>query len=397
MSAFIIMVPLCYLPVYSRNAQEDFFQYASMILVTAFVGNLWLGSFMALNVVLYIYNGASVGNSQILNIMFGCLAFMFSRYYFKTNKFETISKHLMVVVAVTLVFMAMQLFHVGWLFYPQDSSGQMYNDSMGDPVGFFGLKAANGTFLTIVWPVIAGLSPVIAGLLTIPIVLSQSSSVYLAFGSVVLFYTYQLHRKIFLYLLCLIPIVAGIFIFGDLRTDPQTFTSRFPVWHSNIEYALRHPWGYGPDSYRNYTPHKNFMFISDSKYNHAVSTKISETEDRLVYYSPSHDSVKVKQMENRLATEGIKKDEIQVWDNPHCQYIQLLFQYGILGFLLLLGLMREILVRFKSVTKDKELVIISACLLAYFITGLTHFPLEIARTGYLFMIILGAYYAKTDI
>src|SRR3990167_2682194 len=124
MTAFIVTVPLCYLPTYNRGTQEDYFQYASMILIAAFIGNLWLGSFMALNVVLYIYNGANVGNSQILNIMFGCLAFMFSRYYFKINKFETISKHLMIVVAITLVFMAMQLFQIGWLFRPQDPSGQ---------------------------------------------------------------------------------------------------------------------------------------------------------------------------------------------------------------------------------------------------------------------------------
>ena len=395
-TAFLILCPLWYYPNFSRESQENFFRYACLILFSLFVGNVWLGAFMALNVISFLYNGAEVGLGQVMNVSFGCLLFAFSRYFFKKNEFSLVYKPIMIVTSVTLVFMALQLMRLDPIFSPQTNSGVVMAGPMNDPVGFFGLKEANGTFLTLAMPIVASLNPIIALLLLIPIKMSASSSVSLASAVVILFYAFYMHKKFFRICLLIIPI-AILFILKDLYTDPKTFTARFPVWHSAISYTLKgHGIGYGPDSYRNYNKHKNFRFVGDDFYNHAILKKDGDSEI-FRYYSPSNDSSKVeKLMSNIHNTCIVKESRMDEWDNPHSMPINIFFQYGFIGIFLFGGLLFEMYKRFKYAMKSKELVVITSCLLVYLLTGLTHFPLEIARTAFFAPILLGAFYARTD-
>ena len=396
LTAFLILVPIWYMPNFTRDNQENFFQYMAMGMVAFFVGNVWIGSFLILNLFLFLYNGIEVGSQQVLNVLFGCLIFMFSRFFFKTNKSDVIYKPTLIVLGLTLVWMVLQLFHLDPLFQPQTNGNQLMPGPIGDPLGFFGIKEANGTFILICMPILATINPIVSLLLLVPIKLCQSSGVYLATFVVIMFYTFYLYRRYFLYVSVSLLLFAGFFIIKDLHTDPATFTSRFPVWHSAISYSLKNPIGYGPDSYRNYNKHKDFLFISDSKYKHAVSTRISDKEEEFKFYSPTHDEAEIRRNVARLKIDGMKKDEIAYWDNPHNLFINVLFQYGILGLLLVFGLLREMYYRFKYAIKDQEIIVITSCIIVYLITGMTNFPLEIARTGYLFPILLGAFYARTD-
>lgn len=398
LQAFLIMTPLCFFPTFTRESQEHFFQYACIFVVAAFVGNIWLGAFLAWNVILFVYNGAVVGWEQVINILFGCLLFAFSRYFFKSNRFETVNKPILIVVCVSLIFMFLQLLHIDPIFQPQTNAGVQMGGPLGDPIGFFGIKEANGTFLTIALPILASINPILGLLLLIPIKMSQSSGVYLAALISILFYTFYLHKKIFRFIMFLIPIV-GVLILLDLRTDPKTFTARFPVWWSAISYTLRPPSygiGYGPDSYRNYTPRKNFVFVGDNHYNHAIMTKVDKDTSTFAYYSPTRDIAKIEALTRNAVNTNVSKGQVDFWDNPHNEYINMLFQYGIVGIILLGGLIREMYFRFKYAIKDKELIVITSCLLVYLVTSITNFPLELARTGFFFPILLGAFYNRTD-
>lgn len=393
-TAFLILVPLCYWPTYTRESQENFFKAACIILFSTFIGNIWLGAFLTLNILLFLYNGAAVGWSQVSNILLGSILFTFSRYFFSKNDFKMVYKPVMIVVCVSLVFMLLQLLHLDPMFTPITNGGQEISGPLNDPIGFFGIKEANGTFLTIALPMAVALNPVAGFLLLIPIKMSQSSGVYLAALIVILFYSWHRYRRFFKFICVLIPI-AGFLIIKDLHTDPKTFTSRFPVWHSALSYSLKNPLGYGPDSYRNYNSHKNFKFVGDNFYNHAILTQEGK-EARFTYYSPTKDVAKMQELMHNIDKTKISIGQMDEWDNPHNMYVNLLFQYGILGVILLWGLMGEMYFRFKSAIKDEELIVITSCLLVYFITGLTNFPLELARTAYLFPLLLGAFYNKTD-
>ena len=396
LTAFVILVPLCYKPIFSREAQETFFQLMSMGMVAFFVGNIWLGAFLVLNVLLFVNSGGVVGSSQILNVMLGCLIFMFSRYHFSKNKFDVVYKPMLVVLLINLLWMMMQIFRIDPLFQPISNGGELTPGPLSDPSGFFGIKEASGTFIALCAPILASMNPIITVLLIIPIILCKSSAVYLAVAVGTLFYTFYLYKRIFKILCMVMPILALVFIIKDFKDDSKTFTSRFPAWHATARYCILNPIGYGPDSYRHFNKHKDFKFLSDSKYNLFIEKKISQEESHFIFYSVSRDPVEVVEGTHRLLRDGIKKDEFSWWDNPHNQILNMFFQYGILGFLLLLGFMNEIRLRFKHAIKDKEMIVISSCLLVYFVTGMIHFPLELARTAFFFPILLGAYYAKTD-
>jgi len=242
-----------------REVQESYFAYMVMCLTGLFVGNVWLGAFLILNVLLYIYNGQQVGNTQVLNVLFGCLLFMFSRHHFKKNKFSDLYPWMIGFMALNLLWMFLQLCQLDPIFIGQtnENGGTPLMRPFSDPVGFFGIKMANGIFFTTMLPIVASVNPIVACFLAVPIYMSRSSGVALATVSAVLFYTYHLHRKLFRWLALIIPILGVLYIGYDLKDDPKTFSARFPVWHSAVKMTFSNPngllglIGYGPDSYRN--------------------------------------------------------------------------------------------------------------------------------------------------
>jgi len=171
------------------------------------------------------------------------------------------------------------------------------------------------------------------------------------------------------------------------------------MWHQVVSVSLRNPIGYGPDSFRNRNKHKDFRIVGDRNYNPAFEVKLNDGSTYMQFYSPSNDSNRLEKLKEDYIKEAESNKQyfVSVWDNPHCEYIQILFQYGILGFLLLIGLIRDLFIRFRRAEKTKELIVITSCLLVYFVSSTAHFPLELARLGYLFMIILGAFYAKSEV
>lgn len=401
LSTFIILCPLIYTTGGGDNLrifQEKFFQMAGMIIVCLFIGNVWLSSFMALNVALYWYHGQTFGGSQLLNIFVGCLLFMVSRKYFTKSTIMDIQKPVLIVTAITLIWMTFQLFHIDPLFLPQSAAGIAETESaLTLPLGTFALQAANGIYMLISAILLSISSPLIALLMVVPIALSKSSAVFMSTGVVVLFYTYHLHRRAFIALSVISVLLFGFLILKDQKTDPATFGSRLPMWHSVLKKSLEFPIGYGPDSFRNYGKHKNFMFNSDANQNTGISYRLNDNETGFTYHSPNNDVKWLREITDETKKNGLKWGQFNTWDDPHNEPIKILFEYGILGVIIMIGFLRDIFNRFKDSIKDKELVTVTCLLLVFFVSSLTQFPFSLARTAYLFPIFLGAFYAITDL
>ena len=169
------------------------------------------------------------------------------------------------------------------------------------------------------------------------------------------------------------------------------------MWHAVFTYSLRNPIGYGPDSFRNLNKHKSFMFMADYDYKAGISHKMRDGSELLELYSPSKDAAEIQARMDKVAKDGFRADQLSTWDNPHLHLLTVLFEYGIIGLLLVCGFIREIYCRFRRTNnKNKELIVVTSCLMVFFITGLTHFPFHLARIGYLFPVLLGAFYSLTD-
>ena len=415
--AFLVSIPLYQsTTVPARTHQESYFQYFGLVLTALFIGDFWIGSFLVWNLITYVIGGEDVGSRQLLNVLFGSLLFMFSRWYFKLNRFEDYYKPVIFIGCMSVLWMSLQLFGVDPLFQGASADGKILEYGFSDPVGLFAIAMSNGIFLTTVWPMIASLNPILSILWVIPICFSKSSSVLMALALVILFYVYHEHRFVslrgfkipfFFILLISIPLGAVYYVARDLKTDPLTFYSRFPSWSMFVNMGFnRALTGHGPDSFQNYNNVKRFKFRSDGKYRPIIQYEDGPNGSAFKFYSPRNDNREIESMtrevyENGGFPEGLPKNnkgkpELNLWDNPHNLFINVFFQYGLVGLFLIFGLLKEIWTRFSGAFKDRELVVITSCILVFLISSLTHFPLELARNAYLFPIILGAFYSKTD-
>lgn len=392
LTVFMVTCPVIYTLLGSnlREFQELFFQLMAVCLVALFLGNRWLSAFLVLNAVLFAYAGADIGMGQVFNVLMGCLIFMVARAHFKTNSFLDQSKVIIWVGVASIYWMSLQLYGIDPIYVGQNGAGQLLEgQQFNDPVGLFGIKMANGIFLSLVGACLCALNIFLVPFLLVPIFLCLSSVAVLSFLTAILFYTYHLHRRAFVWILAISLVAGAAYLVIDQKKDPKSFSSRFAVWHSAVKFSLKNPLGYGPDSYRNTNRVKDFVFGGDEEGRHAIIRTISPTEADFKYYDPNY-----AVMENGF--KDTKPKNVQFWDNPHNEYIQLLIEYGFFGLILLIGLIREMVYRFRFATPDKELVLITACLLVYAVASITQFPMHLARLGCLFPILLGAFYARTD-
>lgn len=406
LQAFIVAIPLIHLKYQEsfgwdsvqndRNVQERFFVLLTMCLVSFMSGSIWITLFMIWNVFLLCYQGMTVGANQVINIFAGICLFIFSKQFFAKNDFKVLKTPIFIVCGLTIFWMVLQYFSIDPLMMAQRGDGVKFYRPFNDPVGLFHIKMANGFFILIATIFLTLLSPIFTILMAFPIYLSKSVSVYMAYFAWIIFFIYWRYRRFFILSLIL---GIGITAFGawyDFKGDSKTFKSRFPMWHMTVKYALQYPLGYGPDSYRKLNNHKNFLFKSDNGYNPMVSFPQKDGSENVMFYSVRNDSEESKKKADEVVKNGLKNNELNFWDNPHNAVLNILFQYGIAGFLILIGFIREIIFRFKKSAKDMEVIVLFGCLMAYFIASLTNFPLELARTAYLFPIILGAFYYKTE-
>lgn len=391
---FLFLCPIMYntTPLMDlRETQERGFQILAMCLFAFFVGNVWIGAFIILNVFSLLLNDWTVGLSQILNVFLGSVIFLVSRSYFKKNEIKPYLNVILWVAVINILWMAMQHNGIDPLYIAQNASGTIMTDiTFRDFSGLFGIKMANGIFLSIITPIIASLNIFLVPFIIIPVYFCRASIVGLAIFVSMLFYIYHIHRKLFIYFFVIGSIAGSIYAYYDMKDDPTTFKSRLPLWHMGLKYTLSRPMGYGPDSWRNYNKQKDFLFYSDYDYNPAILTRMDDNKYKFKYYDM--DNGKMHDMNNGK----LKNCQLNWWDNAHNEYVQLMFEYGFLGLLLLGGLIREMYYRFKFAIRSKELIVITSCLIVYFVTSLGHFPLHLARLAFLFPLLLGAFYAKTE-
>jgi len=411
---YLVLCPITYnnLGMPMRQWQEISYRWASMALVGLFIGNIWMAMFLWLNILLFINNGGSVGKDYIYNIFFAMLVFKVARSFFTYFKSRDELRPVMTVVILSCIWMILQLLGLDPLHIAVNPSGSVTNMAFHDPMGLFGMKAANGIYMAIAAPIFASWSVPAALLLIVPIYLCQSSVAILAYVVSLMFYLYFTHKtfehewigvgfKRYFRDTQYWKIIAPILIFGavfyiamDKRVDTNTFNSRFSMWHAVLKFSMGNPIGWGPDSFRNTTQKKNFIFAGDEDRKNGIG--------RLDSQVTAPDGSTVQSFNFRYYKPGGFESEVatpknpNIWDNPHNGLLHLLFEYGYMGIAILVGFVAELVNRFRRSFKDEEVVMATSCLIAFFVASITHFPFHLARIGYLFPVILGAYYAITD-
>ena len=320
--------------------------------------------------------------------MFGII-FMVSRAYFKDRSVkEVIVTPLKYTLALSLIFMVLQGFHIDPISLPIHGTEVITNESYNLMSGLFFGEAFSGMFIVIVASLLTFFTPWIGVLLIIPAVLSRSCAVMLAYPFLIAFFFYYRLRKWFIPCVIAMSLLGVGYMIHDERKDNLTFYSRFEHWHLVFQKFCEKPFGYGPDSFRNTNNLKNFMFYSDEDYNPGLVI-IDGTQGKFQYHSADRGKWVTR-------FNGRKPLRPTAWQEAHNEYFQIIFEVGVLVFLIMIGFFNDVWKRFRLADKNNEVLGLFACLVVYAILSTTQFPFHLARISGIFGIILGAYYAKTD-
>ena len=280
------------------------------------------------------------------------------------------------IVIFTIIYLASQ--YLG--FDPQGCEIAHYG---GTPkCAFFGLKAPMGMYIASIMPMLLAWTPV-AFLGFGPIVMSYSTGAVAGgvFGT--LFFMWFRKRIVFWILLPLI--IGGSVLYLVKMDNPQGLqTSRLPMWGMVLQDSFKYPLGYGLDAFR--LPYKEgqvrYYKYWDNDTTVKAFLKNPETGEMFIPGEmPERFQPRVEQ----------GKEVLNWWDHPHNEFLWLFWEVGIMGVISFIGLFICAWLRFWRSKKNVLIVASFASILAFLITGLTQFPLHLARVGHL-LPILGAFF-----
>lgn len=219
-------------------------------------------------------------------------------------------------------------------------------------VGFMKLQAALGIIACMVAPILFLLHPLTV-LICVPLLFwSKSSASVMAFVISMGFMTYfRLPRKIWIGLVGLILVLGALYV---VKADMPSgdFGERFKIWGKTLNISLtRRPMtGMGLESFSR-----------------------SDIE----------------------STQVTQKDNL-IWLWAHNEYLQVLFELGIAGLVMVICFIRGRFRDFGENFKNRDLQALFGCLLSILMVSFFHFPFHMGKMIGLTLFLMAAFHAKAD-
>lgn len=381
---FMMIVPLYYNSMQfhgymtMRMGQEQAYELGITVLFAIiFVENLWLALFLVWSSFIYAYyNFPGIGGGYVMHIFQACMLYQLTYHLVNRKRVETIFKLILVLCAINLIFTVLQI--VGYdPIYLNYSTGVMNFD----PVGVMGLKAISGVFSAICIPIALYFSPWLVIAIVPALILSDCSSAVAATVVSILFLAYQQSRKLFTYLLIPVAMAGCLYFAHDSKMNMMS--DRVNLWKESAKDAFTRPIvGMGLDSFRNIGALKPFLYFKNNVDNTALRMKYHQDENRWFPMS---------QTPPKLSKDGVLY--VDPWDNPHNEFVGLFYEFGLVGFLIMMALCADVV---KRLYRDPVVATIFAVFLVYLVSSIGQFPFHLARTAHFSVILLACYYKLTD-
>ena len=339
-----------------RQAQQIIFMLATISLFSLILRNTWVTLFLLWTVFLYSFFKFTSGSTYLTNVFSGCVLYFITKVAFKKEHIGFFINGFLWFVCANIFYMAIQISGFDFIFHKIEVR-------LGLPVlslntllrGFMGHAATAGTVIALAIPFLAtrGSRWAWAGtiMLFIPLYLCKTSLCMLMGIAGLLFVLYyKIPKRTWIALILILSVSGGFY----LRKVDGLGLERFPIWHKVLQDAMVHPvTGWGLDSFANVTPQKQFKYLhSHNNYSLPVDEKKNKYEE-----------VKV----------------LEWWDNPHNLLISIFYEFGFIGLFLLVGYMRQNILRYIRAEKNNNTLALSGFVLIILGISMGHFPLWIAR------------------
>lgn len=393
---YLITVPL--FMIYGaelRPVQEGCYQALSLIIITAGLFfdnkpvkrtdlNVWIG--LSGIWIMFIWLIHQLGFSIMFNYFLGLGVYFTVIRTVKKEQFKILAKTLTWLGLFALIYLVAQ-------YYGFDIRGQKVINVPGavPHCSFFGLKAAMGTYFAIITPMVISLSPV-GILFLLPVACSISSTAVLAVTVAILFF-YWFRKRIIFWIL--IPIILACGAFYSLKVEQwDMMGSRPPMWGIVLQDCFKAPLGRGLDTFRNDNRLGATRYFKHSYNNHKTVRSTLTTQGWAMEKEDIDHINKIKKWKEETGRESIST--LDFWDAAHNEYLQITFELGFPAIAIIGFIFYGIFMRFKRSKRDNATVALTACLIAFFISCMGHFPLHLARIGHILPVLMGLFYLTTE-
>lgn len=381
----MIVVPLQYFqnPNFGQSAmrisQAQIFEIMAIILFSIFIlQNIYLSLFMLWSLFLYYFYGFPNPSGMIVLSILGALLIYEAVYRVVTKEnFHILINFMIFFALINMAYMVMQEF--GWELIYRDTDNILQHQL----IGFMGIKAVMGMFFAMCLPFFCYKYPKISLGLFVPLYYSECSAAMVAGIFVYLFNLWFLSRKWFCIALIILSIGGTIYTIHDSHAG--MFEDRFKLWKVALQDAVKKPiFGWGIDSFRCITNEKDFLYWKN------VRTKESFRID----YRDTIESQHTHQYPKKYSQYIKEGDILDPWDNPHNEYLMLLYEFGIIGIVIFGFIAWDMWQSFNP--RIEYLIPLAGFFIGLLVMSTGQFPFHLARIGLYIPIFLASYYKFSE-
>jgi hypothetical protein len=324
----------------------------------------------------------------------------FSALSIKKEDTNLFLKAIIWVCIVNFLYMALQQIGFDFIFNMHGANGSVL-EIKGELIGFFGIKAHMGIFMALGLIAMLFINPWLSFIFIYPLYISKSSGAIAGGMAGTLFWFWWVKRKVF-YILLPIFLIGGLTYLVKIDNPMGMMKTRPGVWKVALKDTiygfnlhrdklqsvfLRNPiTGFGPESVLS----GNLLYFSE-----ALSSNVmrgAKLQDGTVI------DMQGRNFKMTKFGEFLSPDEkpIDLWDNLHNGLIQLFFEYGFLGVIIVGFILFYLSKIFYNSVKSREFIALSSMIIVLLVSSSVQFPLYVARIGYIMPILLGLFIVNKE-
>lgn len=403
LALFLIIVPTFWVVnIDLRLAQANMFHIGVFAMIAFLHVNQYIKYFLLYVLAQYlIFPQLPISFFQIECLFMGALAYHMIVKYVEPERLKFYLWIMLGFLAFNCFWALLQAWNIDPVFSLTNPDKQADGFSAG--VGFLGLPAMFGNYAAAMVPIALLLMPVSVGFCLIALWLAKSTFSVIAAVLAGAFFLWFKKRIMF----WAVMIFGGITIlcyvaFTDMPSGQ--FNRRFAAWHQILIQAFKTQWigkGFGSLS--------TAYCFSEVTPTHIVKMTNNERDfvDFVKQQAVLNSSNDVTRLLSgiditKLKTDAIRPDvfasisegmqhfnmDVHCWKEAHNEFIQVLFETGLIGLFLMIAYVWDMFRRFYLFgTKSTFCITMASCFLAIVIVSIGHFPFHVARLAVPFLTI----------